>query len=70
MRNLGVGRSGLEQQFLSDINKLIGKLRADGLAGQAEYLNLQKHIDRLIGSTINRVLFGYAFEDVREANTY
>jgi hypothetical protein len=33
--------------------------------GGNDLLNLQKHIDRLVGSTINRLIFGFAFADVR-----
>jgi hypothetical protein len=68
MRNLGVGRTGLERQFISDISKLIGKLQKEiqekGDGEEIAQMDLQKHIDRLIGSIINRVLFGYAFDEV------
>ena len=66
MRNLGVGRVGLEQKLIKDLQKLIEKLKEEILIkgnGIGE-INLQKYIDRIVGSTINRLLFGYAFEDV------
>ena len=82
MRNLGVGRAALERQvgqgrewlpnpfqFLSDISGLISRLRKEVLAEGRKELFLQRHIDRLIGSVINRVLFGHAFNDVRSLST-
>ncbi|KAL7071020.1 hypothetical protein ACQ4LE_009839 [Meloidogyne hapla] len=63
MRTLGVGKAGMEKQFKEDINEMINKLRRDVLLNKGENINLQLNIDRLIGSTINRVLFGFAFSD-------
>jgi hypothetical protein len=72
MRNLGVGKASLECQYLTDIGALVGRLRAqlllgDGPQGDEQEMNLQPHIDRLIGSTINRLLFGYGFDEVSES---
>ena len=43
---------------------MINKLSNQVLLNNGENINLQLYIDRLIGSTINRVLFGFAFDDV------
>jgi len=43
---------------------MINKLSNQVLLNNGENINLQLYIDRLIGSTINRVLFGFAFNDV------
>ena len=74
MRNLGVGKASLERQYRADIRALVAKLREElstaKLAADkgndkegAEVVDLQPHIELLIGSTINRLLFGYAFSD-------
>uniref|UniRef100_A0A914L3J0 Uncharacterized protein n=1 Tax=Meloidogyne incognita TaxID=6306 RepID=A0A914L3J0_MELIC len=63
MRTLGVGKAGMEKQFKEDINEMINKLSNQVLLNNGENINLQLYIDRLIGSTINRVLFGFAFDD-------
>ncbi|CAK5048216.1 unnamed protein product [Meloidogyne enterolobii] len=63
MRTLGVGKAGMEKQFKEDINEMINKLSNQVLLNNGENINLQLYIDRLIGSTINRVLFGFAFND-------
>jgi hypothetical protein len=66
LRNLGMGRAALEQQFLSDISNSINEFREKFLANEhfGECVDLQKEIDILIGSTINRFLFGYSFKGV------
>jgi hypothetical protein len=74
MRNLGMGRAQLEQQFLSDIASLIGHLREGALStpvagGQSTeeegiVVELNKHIELLVGSVISRVLFGTPFKGV------
>jgi hypothetical protein len=67
MRNLGVGKASMERQYLADIEAMIGRIRekvpSSGNVWGTE-VELQPHIDRLIGSTINRLLFGFAFSDV------
>jgi hypothetical protein len=75
MRNLGMGRAQLEQQFLSDIASLIGHLREGILASPAAVaegqsaeegivVDINKHIELLVGSVISRVLFGTPFKGV------
>ncbi|KAI3419411.1 hypothetical protein GPALN_006655 [Globodera pallida] len=68
MRNLGMGRARLEERFLRDIDVMIGTVRKQiaSLEESGEKQNgieLDFYINRLIGSTINQVLFGHAFSD-------
>ena len=64
MRNLGVGRAGLERHLIEDMDKFVEQIKEEILKTGGYEVNLQKKIDRFAGSTINRVMFGYTFEDV------
>ena len=64
MLNLGVGKNELENKLIKDLQNFIEKLKEELNTNIAGEINLQKYIDRIVGSTINRLLFGYAFEDV------
>uniref|UniRef100_A0A914I341 Cytochrome P450 n=1 Tax=Globodera rostochiensis TaxID=31243 RepID=A0A914I341_GLORO len=68
MRNLGMGRARLEERFLRDIDVMIGTVRKEIASleesGEKENgIELDFYTNRLIGSTINQVLFGHAFSD-------
>ncbi|CAK5083546.1 unnamed protein product [Meloidogyne enterolobii] len=63
MRNLGVGKNELENKLIKDLQNFIEKLKGELKTNITGEINLQKYIDRIVGSTINRLLFGYAFED-------
>ncbi|KAL3125474.1 hypothetical protein niasHT_009923 [Heterodera trifolii] len=67
MRNLGMGKARLEQKYLSDINTMFGRIRQQIAFAAAEEdtsgIQLYLHINRLIGSTINQLLFGHSFSD-------
>uniref|UniRef100_A0A915NNT1 Cytochrome P450 n=1 Tax=Meloidogyne floridensis TaxID=298350 RepID=A0A915NNT1_9BILA len=63
MRNLGVGKNELENKLIKDLENFIEKLKGELKTNITGEINLQKYIDRIVGSTINRLLFGYAFED-------
>jgi len=64
MRNLGVGRAGLEKHLLEDMERFIEQIKEEILEYGEYNVNLHRKIDRLAGSTVNRVIFGYPFEDV------
>ncbi|CAK5090473.1 unnamed protein product [Meloidogyne enterolobii] len=64
MRNLGVGRAGLEKHLLEDMERFIDQIKEEISKNGGYNVNLQSKIDRLAGTTVNRVTFGYPFEDV------
>lgn len=70
MRNLGVGRAGLEKHLLEDMEKFVEQIKEEVLKNGGYDVNLQMKIDRLAGSTINRVIFGYPFEDDQMSGFY
>ncbi|KAF7627337.1 hypothetical protein Mgra_00009378 [Meloidogyne graminicola] len=70
MRNLGVGRAGLEKHLIEDMDRFVDQIKEEILKNGGFEVNLQKKIDRLAGSTINRVLFGYPFEDEQMTEFY
>uniref|UniRef100_A0A183CJT9 Cytochrome P450 n=1 Tax=Globodera pallida TaxID=36090 RepID=A0A183CJT9_GLOPA len=68
MRNLGMGRARLEERFLKNFDVMIGAVRRNIASleecGEKENgISLDLQINRLIGSTINQLLFGHAFSD-------
>nr|CAD2183376.1 unnamed protein product [Meloidogyne enterolobii] len=63
MRNLGVGRAGLEKHLLEDMERFIEQIKEEISENGGYNVNLQSKIDRLAGTTVNRVIFGYPFED-------
>jgi hypothetical protein len=64
LRNLGMGKTKLEQQFLVDINDLIDKLRENLADSKDGIADMWGEIELLIGSFINRIVFGYAQKGV------
>jgi len=68
MRNLGVGRAGLEKHLLEDMERFIEQIKEEISKNGGYNVNLQSKIDRLSGTTVNRVIFGYPFEDVIFSN--
>uniref|UniRef100_A0A915NWF0 Unspecific monooxygenase n=1 Tax=Meloidogyne floridensis TaxID=298350 RepID=A0A915NWF0_9BILA len=70
MRNLGVGRAGLEKHLLEDMERFIEQIKEEILEYGEYNVNLHRKIDRLAGSTVNRVIFGYPFEDEQMSDFY
>nr|CAD2154430.1 unnamed protein product [Meloidogyne enterolobii] len=70
MRNLGVGRAGLEKHLLEDMERFIEQIKEEILEYGEYNVDLHKKIDRLAGSTVNRVIFGYPFEDEQMSDFY
>jgi hypothetical protein len=70
LRNLGMGKAALEKQFLLDISNSINEFRENLLENEqfGKCVDLEKEINILIGSTLNRVLFGYSFREVTQKN--
>ena len=64
MRNLGVGRAGLEKHLLEDMERFIEQIKEEISENGGYNVNLQSKIERLAGTTVNRVTFGYPFDDV------
>nr|CAD2154410.1 unnamed protein product [Meloidogyne enterolobii] len=70
MRNLGVGRAGLEKHLLEDMERFIEQIKEEISKNGGYNVNLQSKIDRLSGTTVNRVIFGYPFEDEHMSEFY
>ncbi|KAL3094174.1 hypothetical protein niasHT_028263 [Heterodera trifolii] len=67
MRILGMGRARLEEKYMRDIDAMIGQIcqEIDLTAAEEDEdgIQLNLYIDRLVGSTINQLLFGHPFSD-------
>nr|CAD2168816.1 unnamed protein product [Meloidogyne enterolobii] len=70
MRNLGVGRAGLEKHLLEDMERFIEQIKEEISENGGYNVNLQSKIERLAGTTVNRVTFGYPFDDEHMSEFY
>uniref|UniRef100_A0A915MDS1 Cytochrome P450 monooxygenase n=1 Tax=Meloidogyne javanica TaxID=6303 RepID=A0A915MDS1_MELJA len=66
MRDLGMGRSNLEQKFFDDFQQQISETLTEQIEQSEDgsvITRLDQMIDILAGSTINQMLFGYPFTE-------
>uniref|UniRef100_A0A914L629 Unspecific monooxygenase n=1 Tax=Meloidogyne incognita TaxID=6306 RepID=A0A914L629_MELIC len=66
MRDLGMGRSNLEQKFFVDFHQQISETLTEQIEQSEDgsvITRLDQMIDILAGSTINQMLFGYPFTE-------
>ncbi|KAF7639674.1 hypothetical protein Mgra_00001000 [Meloidogyne graminicola] len=74
MRDLGMGRSNLEQKFFNDFQQLIAEPLIKQIKQSEDGSIIIKRIDQMIdilaGSTINQMLFGYPFNEEKLEDFY
>ncbi|KAH7717539.1 Protein CYP-33E1 [Aphelenchoides avenae] len=65
LRDFGMGKNVMHERILDEVVAMIGKMKVD-ISNDVDEVDLPSHLEVAVGCVINRVLFGYRWDEDRQ----